>query len=119
MSLFDDADDDYYQPLCQGCVYNIAYNYPFYNSIPHLEVLYRPAFPHLLFCGPPFNSTRPGILIVDIIKGFLGYECLGRATRENTGYKGYFYIRDDVILKYSQSLTEEEFGSRRSRSQLI
>ena len=78
----------------------IVYNYPFYDSIPHLVALYKPGFPNLLFCGPPHNSTRPGILTVDIIKGFLGYECLGRAIREHPGYKGYFYISDDVILKY-------------------
>ena len=53
-----------------------------------------------MFCGPPDNTTRPGILTVDIIKGFLGYECLGRAIREHPGYEGYFYISDDVILKY-------------------
>jgi len=78
----------------------IVYNYPFYDSIPHLEALYKPAFPHLLFCGPPHNTTASGILMVDIIKGFLGYECLGRAIREHPGYEGYFYISDDVILKY-------------------
>ena len=78
----------------------IVYNYPFYDSIPHLTALYKPAFPHLLFCGPPHNSTRPDILAVDVIKGYLGYECLGRAIREHPGYEGYFYISDDVILKY-------------------
>ena len=78
----------------------IVFNYPFYDNIPHLIALYKPAFPHLLFCGPPHNTTRPDILTVDIIKGFLGYECLGRAMRQHPGYQGYFYISDDVILKY-------------------
>ena len=78
----------------------IVYNYPFYDSIPKLRALYKPAFPHLIFCGPPHNTAPRGILTVDIIKGYLGYECLGRAIREHPGYKGYFYISDDVILKY-------------------
>lgn len=78
----------------------VVYNYPFYDSIPHLVALYQPAFPHLLFCGPPHNTTRPDILTVDIIKGFLGYECLGRAIRQHPGHQGYLYISDDVILKY-------------------
>ena len=78
----------------------IVYNYPFYDSIPHLSALYRPAFPHLLFCGPPHNTSRPGILTVNIYRGLLGYECLGRAIREHPGYRGYFYISDDVILNY-------------------
>lgn len=78
----------------------IVYNYPLYDSIPDLVALYKPAFPHLLFCGPPHNTAPPDILTVDIIKGFLGYECLGRAIREHPGYKGYFYISDDVVLKY-------------------
>ena len=78
----------------------IVYNYPFYDSIPDLVALYQPAFPHLLFCGPPDNTASPDILTVDIIKGFLGYECLGRAIRQHPGYNGYFYISDDLVLKY-------------------
>ena len=78
----------------------VVYNHPLYDSIPHLVALYKPAFPHLLFCGPPHNTTPPEVLTVDIIQGFLGYKCLGRAIREYPGYKGYFYISDDVILKY-------------------
>ncbi|XP_078382356.1 uncharacterized protein LOC144665051 [Oculina patagonica] len=93
----------------------IVYNYPFYDSIPHLVALYKPAFPNLLFCGPPGTTARafhnnlwkalttahPDILMINIIQGFLGYECLGRAIREHPGHKGFFYISDDVILKYS------------------
>jgi len=71
-----------------------------YDSISHLVALYKPAFPNLLFCGSPHNTATPDILTVDIIKGFLGYECLGRAIRQHPGYQGYFYISDDVILKY-------------------
>ena len=78
----------------------IVYNYPMYDSIPDLVSLYKPAFPNLLFCGPPHNTTTSDILTVDIIQGYLGYECLGRAIRQHPGYKGYFYISDDVILKY-------------------
>ena len=80
----------------------IVYNYAFYDSIPHLVALYKPAFPHLLFCGPPIDTERSSsdILAVDIIRGFLGYECLGRAIGKYPGYKGYFYISDDVLLKY-------------------
>ena len=54
----------------------------------------------MLFCGPPDNTASPDILTVDIIKGYLGYECLGRSIRRHPGYQGYFYISDDVILKY-------------------
>jgi len=78
----------------------IVYNYPFYDSTFHLVALYKPAFPNLLFCGPPDKTSTPDILTVDIIQGFLGYECLGRAITQHPGYQGYFYISDDVILKY-------------------
>ena len=78
----------------------VVFNYPFYDSIPHLVALYKPAFPNLLFCGPPDKTASPDILTVDIIQGFLGYECLSRAIRQHPGYRGYFYISDDVILKY-------------------
>lgn len=40
------------------------------------------------------------ILTVDIYRGVLGYECLGKAIRQHPGYEGYFYINDDVILNY-------------------
>ena len=78
----------------------VVYNYPFYDSIPHLIALYKPAFPHLLFCGPSDGTERSDILTVNIIRGYLGYECLGRSIRKYPGYNGYFYISDDVILKY-------------------
>lgn len=41
-----------------------------------------------------------GIFIVDIYRGILGYECFGWVIREYLGYKGYFYISDDVMLNY-------------------
>ena len=78
----------------------IVYNYPLYDSIPDLVALYEPAFPNLLFCGPPDNAASPDILTVKIIRGYLGYECLGRAIRQYPGYTGYFYSNDDVILKF-------------------
>ena len=78
----------------------IVYNYPLYDSIPDLVALYKPAFPNLLFCGPPHNTAPPDILTVEIIHGYLGYECLGRAIKQHPGYKGYFYSNDDVILKF-------------------
>lgn len=84
----------------KGILLVVVYNYPYFDSIPHLAALYKPAFPQVIFCGPPHNSSRPGILSVDVYRGILGYECLGRAIREHPGYKGYFYISDDVILNY-------------------
>ena len=84
----------------KGILLIIVFNFPLYDSIPDLVALYKPAFPNLLFCGPPDNTASPDILTVDIIKGFLGYECLSSAIRQHPGYQGYFYISDDVILKY-------------------
>ena len=78
----------------------IVFNRPLYDSIPDLVALYKPAFPNLLFCGSPHNAAPPDILTLEIIGGYLGYECLGRAIRQHPGYKGYFYSNDDVILKF-------------------
>ena len=78
----------------------IVYNNPLYDSIPDLIALYKPAFPNLLFCGPPHNTAPSDILTVEVNQGYLGYECLGRAIRQHPGYKGYFYSSDDVILKF-------------------
>ena len=83
----------------KGILLVIVYNYPHFDSVPLLTSLYKPAFPHLLFCGPPSNSSYQ-VMEVDIRRGILGYECLGRAIRKHPGYQGYFYINDDVILNF-------------------
>ena len=77
----------------------IVYNYPYYDTIPLLTRLYRPLFRRIIFCGPPGNSSHH-VITVDVRRGILGYECLGRTIREHPGYEGYFYINDDVILNY-------------------
>lgn len=77
----------------------VVYNYPYYDSIPHLTHFYRPMFPRIIFCGPPGNVSHH-VTTIDVHRGILGYECLGKTIREHPGYKGYFYINDDVILNY-------------------
>ncbi|KAK3744385.1 hypothetical protein QZH41_002697 [Actinostola sp. cb2023] len=78
----------------------IVYNYPYYNSIKHFKDFYKPAFPNMVFCGPLDRSAGSSVMTVDIYRGVLGYECLGKAMRQHPGYEGYFYINDDVILNY-------------------
>ena len=99
----------------------IVYNYPLYDSIPDLIALYKPVFPNLLFCGPPHNTAPPDILTLDIIKGYLGYECLGRAIQQHPGYNGYFYSNDDVILKFWSfpDFDREKIWESRESSQLF
>lgn len=77
----------------------IVYNYPYYNSIKHFKDFYKPAFPNIVFCGPP-DGKKSHVITVDVFRGVLGYECLGKAIRQHPGYEGYFYINDDVILNY-------------------
>ncbi|EDO30587.1 predicted protein [Nematostella vectensis] len=77
----------------------IVFNYPYYESIKLFKSFYQPVFPHIIFCGPP-DSSNKHVMNVEIFRGVLGYECLGRAIREHPGYAGYLYINDDVILNY-------------------
>lgn len=78
----------------------IVYNYPYYKSIKHFKDLYKPVFPSMVFCGPPDKTAGDSVMSVNIYRGVLGYECLGRAIRQHPGFQGYFYINDDVILNY-------------------
>ena len=64
-----------------------------------MKDLYQGAFPNIIICGPE-KSDKFDVLVVEIEKGFWGYECLGRAARENPGYRGYLYINDDMIVNW-------------------
>ena len=88
----------------------ITFNTKTYDAIPFLEILYRPIFPHLVYCGPNYPNAQ----ISSLYKfNFLSYEnyieqystagsfnyiCTVLAMKLNYGVSGYLVISDDLII---------------------
>jgi hypothetical protein len=58
----------------------IIYHFPFYDSIPLLESFYNETFKNIVICGPESYSQHH-IMVVDLGRGYYGYECVGEAIR--------------------------------------
>ena len=86
---------------------------PCYSAIPYLEVLYRPLYPNIVYCGPgypdveetpelkPFQynfvsygSTPTG----HPRQGALTYECVNLSLSFDLPVEGYLMIQDDILL---------------------
>ena len=93
----------------------VAFNNPHYEALPYVELLYRPWFPNILYCGPsvPDEELLPGLSIYAYHfvsfngtptghpPGSFNYECLILAA-EKFDTKGYLLIGDDVLLNVSR-----------------
>lgn len=78
----------------------INFSKPMYSTIPILRKLYGPIYKKLVFCGPKGNDDEE-VLRVEDNDGYLGYVCLIKAIEmHSTGYGGYFYTNDDVLLNF-------------------
>ena len=80
----------------------INFNFPFYQNIPILQKLYEPIFKKVIFCGYKKEPKyRDVLLVVKENSGFQGYVCLIKSIEKHaTGFLGYFYTNDDVLLNY-------------------
>ena len=77
----------------------IVYHFPFYESIPLLESFYNETFKNFVICGPKSNSLYQ-IMVVDLGRGWYGYECVGEAIRRYPRYRGYLYVNDDMVVNW-------------------
>jgi hypothetical protein len=64
----------------------IIYHFPFYDSISLLESFYNEAFTNIVICGPKSNSQQH-IMVVDLHRGYYGYECVGEAIRRYENFE--------------------------------
>ena len=82
----------------------INFNHPHYENIPLLRELYKPVFPHIVYCGPEKDKTKRYKIIVRKVpfkdRSYYGYQCLNQAITRNPGYNGYLYINDDMIINW-------------------
>ncbi|XP_067662712.1 uncharacterized protein [Haliotis asinina] len=95
----------------------ITFNVPrFYKNIQSLEVMYRPYFPNIIYCGPKLkafkefvsNFTTGNYIYVEAFKRgwYYMYECTVEAMKLNIDVKGFLQIGDDTLVNpwnlYSQ-----------------
>ena len=97
----------------------VVFNLQFYEVIPYIELLYRPFFPHIVYCGPglPDPLTFPQLSKYNLtflsyvgtpeghFPGSFNYECITMVTRMNYDVEGYLVISDDMYLSLTR-LTE-------------
>ena len=90
----------------------VVFNKPHYESIPYLEVIYRPFFSHILYCGPnpPSIDEYPDLAAYNfsfisyrktpryLAPGYFNYECTQRAVHMGYSVEGFLVIADDVLL---------------------
>ncbi|KAK6178453.1 hypothetical protein SNE40_013242 [Patella caerulea] len=85
----------------------IVFNFPIYDNIPYLQLMYGVHFNHILYCGNDRNSfsksskafRQPVSFIeVDVFRGYYAYRCLTTAMKMNYGVDGYMMIGDDTLL---------------------
>ena len=97
----------------------IVFNLPHYEAIPILEVLYRPLFKSLLYCGPDYPSLSKYPMLKDYHFAFVQYEqsppqhfpgstnyiCVRLALpiiREKMDgrLKGVLFMSDDILFNF-------------------
>lgn len=78
----------------------IVYHFAKYDSVPHLNQLYKDAFPNIAICGPKTDEQFTVDIVVKNKGGLIAYHCLGKAVRLYPGFEGYFYINDDMIVNW-------------------
>eukprot|EP00794_Sanderia_malayensis_P010798 gene10798-11952_t len=83
----------------------INFNHPFYENIPVIVKFYQKVFQEYVLCGPEFDKTgRYDIIKIPQAKneyGYYGFQCLVEGIRRhNTGFSGYLYVNDDMIVNW-------------------
>jgi len=90
----------------------ITFNKPIYSVIPYLELLYRPFFPYIVYCGPvplddhalraeyQLNFVVYPSSPVEHNPGAFNYECLGLAKRlfNPRVVEGFLVTSDDLLI---------------------
>ncbi len=91
----------------------VVFNHPNYESIPYVETLYRPFFPHILYCGPiPLDMNAPALQKLKLsfvqynlspmgkgqLPGSNNYECMVNALQMKYPVDGILFLADDVLL---------------------
>ncbi len=95
----------------------VVFNTPMYHSIPFVEILYRPFFPNIVYCGPGtpnYQSKSLKNLTFDFYSfgenkkghnpGSFNYACMVGVASKNHSVAGYLFTSDDLIFSISKLL---------------
>jgi hypothetical protein len=100
-----------YQPrnVYKDALLIVVFTNQHYDLIPTLEVLYRSAFPNILYCGHPHESVEIFLRKYQSVEhrsfSFLPtytratYECVLGAMEMNYEVKGYMVVTDETLMK--------------------
>ena len=96
----------------------VIFNHPHYEAIPYVELLYRPFFPSLVYCGPgqPDLQKFPQLAGFKITflsyeqssghtAGAFNYECVVMAMQMHYDVKGFLVTSDDLFFVVSRIIT--------------
>ncbi len=73
----------------------INYNFPYYQSIPFIQKLYKPYFPNIVFYG---ERPHPEVHSFAQQYGALSYLAIADAMERYPHYDGYLFCHDDCIM---------------------
>ncbi|ESO87876.1 hypothetical protein LOTGIDRAFT_62788, partial [Lottia gigantea] len=85
----------------------IVFNFPIYDNIPYLQLMYGVKFSHIVYCGNSLEAYLKSskklrfsvsFLEVDVHRGYFFEKCLSVAMKMNHKVKGYLLIGDDTLL---------------------
>jgi hypothetical protein len=83
-------------------------NWPIFNVIPLVELLYRPFFPTIVYCVPqgeiPEELKEWNLTFVNYTsegQGYNNYICVDAVFNLNLDTKGYFFVADDLLFRPS------------------
>ncbi|XP_050401606.2 uncharacterized protein LOC126818313 [Patella vulgata] len=85
----------------------VVFNFPFYDNIPYLQLMYGVTFAHIVYCGPNIERflnaskhfTNKVTFVESVVdEGYCAYTCLSAAMKMNFDVQGYLFIGDDTLL---------------------
>ncbi|KAK6179755.1 hypothetical protein SNE40_012042 [Patella caerulea] len=87
----------------------IVFNFPHYDNIPYLQLIYGAAFRHIVYCGPNMErflnasgqfASKFTFVESVVDNGYCSYACLSAAMKMNFDVQGYFLVADDTLLNF-------------------
>ena len=83
----------------------VQFNHPTYSAIPFIEYAYRPAFKHIIYCGPEKLNASYNVNFVMYngeSDGSLFYTCVAFVMQIAFKVNGILLISDDVIINFNR-----------------
>ncbi|ESP00554.1 hypothetical protein LOTGIDRAFT_157830 [Lottia gigantea] len=85
----------------------VVFNTPYYNNIPHINLIYSVTFDHIVYCGDDFKKFQKTsksfpksvtFIAQSVDNGYSVEKCISVAMKLNHKVTGYLLIGDDTLL---------------------